>query len=350
MKQILTKTILAAFVLLVLGNMPISAQKHDFQQQDRKTEALLIFERLSDVAIIDIVRLAGPPKQYQKRVPECAFQDSLRGIPNKFYSYIFFPKKTKQNKKYPLVVMPHGGVHAHFSSGSTHIVRELLAQGYIVVAPDYRGSTGYGKGFYEAIDYGGLENEDVLTARDYMVRNYSIVDSTRVGIVGWSHGGMIALMNILHYPDRYAVAYAGVPVSDVGFRLSYQHPSYADNFTPVFHVGGTPEEKPEEYARRSPVTFAKDLQKPLFIKTCANDEDVGKKEVMRMIDSLKFYGKEFEYEVFPDMPGAHHFERIDTEESTDVRYATYKWLEKYLKPPFPFKSKKDMRKAGYFFY
>jgi len=108
----------------------------------------------------------------------------------------------EQGKKYPLIVFPHGGVHGDFTTYYAHIIRELMAQGYIVVAPEYRGSTGYGKFCYENIDYGGLENEDVNASRDYMVENYEMVDKNRVGIIGWSHGGMIALMNIFDHPDE----------------------------------------------------------------------------------------------------------------------------------------------------
>jgi len=76
-----------------------------------------------------------------------------------------------------------------------------MAQQYIVVAIDYRGSTGYGRLTYERIDYGGLEVQDVYESRKYMIDNYSIVDPKRVGIIGWSHGGLITLMNIFQYPD-----------------------------------------------------------------------------------------------------------------------------------------------------
>jgi dipeptidyl aminopeptidase/acylaminoacyl peptidase len=268
----------------------------------------------------------------------------------KFYSYVFIPKAVKQNRKYPLLVFPHGGVHSNFTSGSVHILREMLAQGYIVIAPDYRGSTGYGRSFYENIDYGGLENEDVMAARDYMVESYDIVDPDRVGIIGWSHGGMITLMNLLRYPEKFVCGYAGVPVSDVGYRLSYQTPDYSKNYTQEYHIGATPQEKPEEYARRSPVTYAKQLAKPLRIVTCMNDDDVSVTEVQRMIDSLTFYNRNFEYKVFPKMPGAHSFERIDSMEACEIRLDTYAFLARYLNPPKPIKTLKELRKAGYLFH
>ncbi|MBR3292542.1 MAG: S9 family peptidase [Bacteroidales bacterium] len=347
------KTIFTTLALLLILTINLQGQENNSnfatQTVDRKVETLLLMERLDDIAYVDVVRLAGPAPAYQKETGT-AFKDSLLGNQLKFYAYVFIPRETKQNKKYPLLVFPHGGVHSNFTSGSVHILREMLAQGYIIVAPDYRGSTGYGRGFYENIDYGGLENEDVMAARDYMVESYDIVDPDRVGIIGWSHGGMITLMNILRYPDQFACGYAGVPVSDVGYRLSYQQPDYSKNFTVEYHIGATPQEKPEEYARRSPVTYARQLSRPLRIVTCTNDDDVSVTEVQRMIDSLTFYNKDFEYKVFPKMPGAHAFERIDSMEACEIRLDTYAFLARYLNPPKPFKNLKDLRKAGYLYH
>ena len=346
------KRILFLCFSLLVGNL-LSAQENNSnfatQTVDRKVESLLLIEQMSDVAYVDIVRLAGPAPAYQKKTGT-AFKDSLLTNQLKFYSYVFIPKAAKQNKKYPLLVFPHGGVHSNFTSGSVHILREMVAQGYIVIAPDYRGSTGYGRSFYENIDYGGLENEDVMAARDYMVESYDIVDPARVGIIGWSHGGMITLMNLLRYPEKFACGYAGVPVSDVGYRLSYQSPDYSKNYTVEYHIGATPHENPEEYARRSPVTYAKQLVRPLRIVTCLNDDDVSVTEVQRMIDSLTFHNRAFEYKVFPKMPGAHSFERIDSMEACEIRLDTYTFLARYLNPPKPIRTIQELRKAGYFYH
>ena len=97
----------------------------------------------------------------------------------KFYAYLFTPRADLGQRKLPLLVLPHGGVHADFTTYYAHIVRELIAQGYIVVAPEYRGSTGYGKGFYERIDYGGREVDDALAARDWA--STTTRGSTRIG-------------------------------------------------------------------------------------------------------------------------------------------------------------------------
>lgn len=218
-----------------------------------------------------------------------------------------------------------------------------------MVSAEYRGSTGYGKTTYENIDYGGRENDDVLASRNYMIENYGIVDSTRVGIAGWSHGGMISLMQILQNGDKYQCAFAGVPVSDLENRLATHDQSYTDYFTASYHIGESIEENPEEYMRRSPTYYARNLNKPLLIYTNTNDNDVYVEEVKLMIETLKIYDKKFEYKIFQDASGGHGYDRIDTKEATDIRYSVHKFLETYLDPPKPFKSQAEMRKAAYGF-
>src|SRR3989339_551415 len=318
--------------------------EHTYDLIIKKIDDISWFQKLGDLAYIDKVRLAGPPRWKPK-----SSDDKFAGNPLQFYTYVFIPKFVNPSKKYPLIVLPHSGIHADFSTYYAHIVRELISQGYVVVSAEYRGSTGYGRATYENIDYGGLENEDVLASRDYMIENYKIVDKSRVGIIGWSHGGMIALMNILKYPDMYNCAFAGVPVSDLANRLASHTPEYTANFTAQYHIGETIEENPEEYKRRSPSTYAKDLRKPLLIHTNTNDNDVYVEEVLLMIDSLKAHDKVFDYKVFQEIAGGHGFDRIDTKESTDIRFSIHKFLELHLTPPKPFKSAADMRKAAYKF-
>ncbi len=318
--------------------------RHTFDQVIKRVDDLMWHKKLEDIAYVDKVRLTGPPRWKPLRE-----DDRFAANPLQFYSYVFIPRAVDSSKKYPLIVLPHSGIHADFSTYYAHIVRELVAQGYIVVSAEYRGSTGYGRATYQNIDYGGLENEDVLVSRDYMIENYHIVDSTRVGIIGWSHGGMIALMNILRYPNMYNCAFAGVPVSDLANRLASHGPEYTAYFTADYHIGRTIAEDPEEYRRRSPSTYARDLSKPLLIHTNTNDNDVYVEEVLLMIDSLKAHNKIFDYKVFQDIAGGHGFDRIDTRESTEIRFSIYKFLELYLSPPKPFKSHTDMRRASYFF-
>lgn len=316
---------------------------HRLDILEKKIDDLLWYEKLGDIAFIDKVYMTGPPLWKEKN-PNA----QGAGNPTKFWSYVFIPKDIDESKKYPLIVFPHGGVHADFTTYYAHIVRELVAQGYIIVAAEYRGSTGYGKSHYEKIDYGGLETEDVYSSRNYMIENYNIVDKNRVGIIGWSHGGLIALFNIFDHPDDYQVAYAGVPVSDLIARMGYKDQSYRDLYEVDFHIGESAEENVEEYKRRSPAWNTHKMKNtPLLIQTNTNDADVNVLEVEHLIKSLKAEGKKFEYEIFDDVPGGHSFNRMDTKTAQEIRVGIYKFLTEYLNPPKPITNIESLRKAAY---
>jgi len=316
--------------------------EHRLDVLEKNLDDILWFQRVGDVAFIDKVFMTGPPKW-----KETDTTDPVFGNPVKFWSYVFIPKDLNYSKKYPLLVFPHGGVHSNFSTYYTHIIRELMYQQYIVIAAEYRGSTGYGKDHYEKIDYGGREVEDVDSSRKFMLDNYEFVDPERVGIVGWSHGGLIALMSIFNYPEKYKVAFAGVPVSDLITRLNYMDEDYRKLYSADYHIGQTIEENSDEYKKRSPVHNAYKLQTPLLIHTNTNDEDVRIVEVKMLIDTLKSLNKDFQYEVFEELPGGHSFDRQDTKLAVSIRLKIYKFIEKYLQPTRTFNNVEEIRKFIY---
>jgi dipeptidyl aminopeptidase/acylaminoacyl peptidase len=318
------------------------ALNHRLDVLEKAVDDVTWFDRVGDVAYVDKVRIVGPPRWKE---PNPTAQGA--GNPVKFYAYVFIPRDVDRSKKYPLLVLPHGGSHANFTTYHTHIIREMVAQGYVVVAPEYRGSTGYGSGMYRLVDYGGLENEDVYAGRNFVVENYDIVDKDRVGIIGWSHGGLIALMNVFDHPEGYKVAFAGVPVSDLVARMGYKDQEYRDEFEASYSIGKTAEEDVKEYLRRSPVSHVDRLRTPLLIHTNTNDEDVNVLEVEHLIHALKAVGKKFEYEIFKDAPGGHSFDRLDIMNAKNIRLKIYNFLARYLNPPKPFKSLEALQKAGY---
>jgi dipeptidyl aminopeptidase/acylaminoacyl peptidase len=318
---------------------------HKINQLEKQIDDILWYNKVGDIAYVDKLYIYGPPK-WKEQNPTA--KDA--GNPVKFWTYVFIPKNVDVNKKYPLIVLPHGGVHADFTTYYAHIVRELVSQGYIIVAPEFRGSTGYGKSHYEKIDYGGLETEDVYYSRNYMLENYDFIDKNRIGIMGWSHGGLITLMNIFDHPKDYQVAFAGVPVSDLIARMGYHDQSYRDLFEAEYHIGKNANDDVQEYRRRSPAwNTSKFDGTPLLIHTNTNDEDVNVLEVEHLIKSLKAEGKPFDYEIFESVPGGHSFDRMDTKIAKEIRLKIYSHLEKYLKPENPIKSLKDLQKAAYKF-
>ncbi len=315
---------------------------HRLDEIRKSIDDLLWYQKVGDVAHIDKVYIVGPP-------PAKVANPTAMGATNplKFWAYVFIPQKLDRKKSSPLLVLPHGGVHANFTTYHTHIIRELVGQGYVVVAPEYRGSTGYGKSFYEKIDYGGLEIEDNHAARDWMVENYDFIDKDRIGIIGWSHGGLIALMDIFEHPLDYAVAFAGVPVSDLVARMGYADDEYREEYSAPYHIGKTARDNIAEYRKRSPVNHVHKLSTPLLIHSSTNDDDVHVLEVEHLIAALKAAGKKFEYEIFNNAPGGHSFDRIDTRLAKETRLKIYRFLGTYLKPPHPFTSVADLERAGY---
>jgi len=318
---------------------------HRLDQLAKMIDDVLWYEKVGDVAHVDKLYIYGPAKWKEKNPT-----GKGAGNPVKFWTYVFIPSNLDISKKYPLIVLPHGGVHSDFTTYYTHIVRELVSQGYVVVAPEYRGSTGYGKGMYESIDYGGLETEDVYYSRNYMLENYDFIDKNRVGIMGWSHGGLITLMNIFDHPKDYQVAFAGVPVSDLIARMGYHEQSYRDLYEADYHIGKSANDDVQEYRRRSPAWNTSKFEgTPLLIHTNTNDEDVNVLEVEHLIKSLKAEGKPFEYEIFQDIPGGHSFDRMDTKIAKQIRLKIYAHLNKFLKPEHPIKDLAELQKAAYKF-
>ncbi len=302
-------------------------QNHANDTLLKAIDDLLWYNKVGDIAEINKVRFTGPPPRYN---PNPTGQGA--GNPLIIPAYAFIPRKLDRSRKHPLMVLIHGGVHANFASSGANIVRELVEQGYVIVAPEYRGSTGYGGEFYRAIDYGALENDDVYAARNWALDAYDFLDPKRVGIMGWSHGGMITLMNIFAHPEAYTVAYAGVPVSDLIARMGYKGDNYRRIYSAPYHIGKTAEDNVAEYRRRSPVWNAAKLQTPLLIHTNTNDEDVNVLEVESLIRALKAEGKKFEYKIYDNAPGGHAFNRLDTRLARESRTEIYKFLAQYLKP------------------
>lgn len=304
----------------------IEALGYDLDEVRKSSDDALFWLRLSDIAEIDKVLLAGPPNPRAKET----YGIKNERHPIRIYQYVFIPKKLDKSKKHPAIMLTHGGVHGDFGTYHVHMVREMLERGYIVLAPEYRGSTGYGKAMYEAIDYGGLENDDVVACREWAVAELP-VDPKKIALVGWSHGGMISLMVGFDHPDKFACIYAGVPVSDLITRLGYHDQDYTDLFSAKYHIGKKPSEAVDEYRKRSPIWNVEKLKLPLMITSSTNDRDVNVVEVEQLVVHLKAAGKSFDHKIYDDAPGGHSFERIDTTFARNVRKDMYAFLAKHLK-------------------
>ena len=172
-------------------------------------------------------------------------------------AYLFQPLKKRGPKGHAAMVWVHGGVHGNWGVGMFPFVREAVERGYIVICPEYRGSTGYGEAHHNAIDYGGYEIDDTMSAVDYL-RTLPHVDQDRLGIMGWSHGGYITLLSVFREKHPFKAAAAMVPVTNLVFRPC--RTSYQRQFSTQSRIRGLPFEKRSLYIERSPLYHVDKLQ------------------------------------------------------------------------------------------
>jgi dipeptidyl aminopeptidase/acylaminoacyl peptidase len=129
--------------------------------------------------------------------------------------------------------------------------------------------------------------------------------------------------------------------------MGYKTQGYRELYSVDYHIGKTAYQDTEEYKRRSPAWQAHKLETPLLVHSNTNDSDVNVLEVQHLIKSLQASDKEFEYEIYEDIPGGHTFDRIDTNFAREVRLKVYRFLGEFLNPPKPFTDVKALKKAGY---
>ena len=201
-------------------------------------------------------------------------------------AYLFQPLTKRGPKGHAAMIWVHGGVHGDWGSTMFPFVREAVERGYVIIAPDYRGSTGYGAAHYNAIDYGGKEVEDVASAVEFL-KTLPHVDQDRLGMMGWSHGGYITALNLFRDQHPFKAGAAIVPVTNLVFRLSYKGPGYQRSFSTQAGIRGLPFEKRDEYIKRSPLYHVDKLKVPILVHVATNDTDVDYVEDQQMVDALR---------------------------------------------------------------
>lgn len=286
-------------------------------------------------AITDSIYRAHAPGAYDLRKVSYRSRIGDLDIP----AYLFRPLSTEGAGAHPAIVAVHGGVHGDWGVVYLPWVKEAVARGFVVIAPEYRGSTGYGREHHNAIDYGGWEIDDVVTAFDYLEENVPEVDLARVAVMGWSHGGYIASLAVFRAAHPFRAAVAIVPVSNLIFRLSYKGPTYQAYFSTQARIRGLPHERRELYVERSPVYQVDGLDVPLMVHVATNDDDVDFVETEMFVHALQIKQPELaETKIYVDPPGGHAFallvdtdyQPLDTGEMLDSWCRTWDFLERRM--------------------
>jgi dipeptidyl aminopeptidase/acylaminoacyl peptidase len=260
---------------------------------------------------------------------------------------LYQPLQKRGARGHAAMVWVHGGVHGSWWSYRLFpFVKEAIARGYVIIAPEYRGSTGFGAAHYNAIDYGGKELDDVASAVEYL-KTLPHVDPERIGIMGWSHGGYIASLLLFRDQHPFKAGAAMVPVSNLVFRLGYKGPSYQRSFSTQKDVQGLPHEKKELYIERSPLYHVEKLKVPILVHVATNDTDVDYVEDQQLIWKLRALKPDLaETKIYVDpVPGpssvGHTFnrrvnpdtwERDDSPDQIDSWNRTWTFFDWWLRP------------------
>jgi dipeptidyl aminopeptidase/acylaminoacyl peptidase len=186
---------------------------------------------------------------------------------------------------HPLMVFVHGGPHWLYDDHYMPEVQAYVDQGFLVAMPNYRGSTGYGRAWRDALtgDPGFTDVDDVTAGlRDLLQR--PDVDPTRTVVAGWSWGGYITLMELGRNPDLWTAGVAGIPVGDYVRAYAEEAPSLQAMDRALF--GGTPEDKPELYERSNPITYADSVDAPVLFVIGENDSRCPLGQALAYVDKL----------------------------------------------------------------
>ncbi|MCC2595609.1 S9 family peptidase [Pusillimonas sp. MFBS29] len=238
----------------------------------------------------------------------------------------------REAKNLPCIINPHGGPWARDGWGFNPEAQFLANRGYCVLQMNFRGSTGYGREFWEA-SFGqwGLAMQDDITDGVQWLVDQGIADPRRIAIYGGSYGGYATLAGITYTPELYAAAVDYVGVSNLLTFMNTIPPYWKPMLTKMHSMVGNPETDLERLKATSPALNAEHIITPLFIAQGAHDPRVNKDESDQMVAALQARGVDVEYMV-KDNEG-HGFHNDENKFEFYERMEAF--LAQHLKPSQP---------------
>ena len=260
------------------------------------------------------------PAEVLESLSDILFVEVESGDGVKVPTYVLVSSKSPRPG--PTVVYPHGGPWAEVSDSWSPVLAVLVALGYHVVAPNFRGSTGYGERFrrLDLGDPGGGDLLDVVRSARWSVEA-GIADENRLAIFGYSYGGYMSFMAMVRYPDMWRCGVAGAGVTDwvEDYELA---DAFFKRYDEILFAG-----RKELFVERSPITYIENLKAPLCIVHPQNDSRCPLRPIMKFAYRLMELGKTFELHVIPSIG---HAISLDSEAMEKYLLYSILFLDKYL--------------------
>ena len=205
-------------------------------------------------------------------------------------SFLYTPAQPMRGKR-PAILWLHGGLPGVSANRFDAQIQYFVDQGFIVLAPNYRSSSGFGRELAQIGNSAEKIIEDIAAGAAYL-RSMQEVDGSRIGVMGFSFGGLLTLMTIAQRPELFAAA---VEFSGPSNLVTLYRDTPGSRMLLRFSLGATLEEKPEAYRAASPVNFVERIKAPLLIIHGDADEMVPVSQGMEMAEALKNAKKEYEF-------------------------------------------------------
>ena len=234
-------------------------------------------------------------------------------------AFLYIPYNMARNGQNAAIVYIHGGPNSQTMNSFNRFIQFAANQGYMVLAPNYRGSTGYGKEFEQADlhDMGGGDLDDVLAGVDF-IKQTGHLDPKKIAVMGGSYGGYLTMMAVTKAPDIWAAGVSIVPFVNWFTEIQNEDPSLRESDLATM---GDPAKNKALFDDRSPINFVDQIKAPLLLLAGGNDPRCPKSEALQVVDAIKKRGGKVDYKIY-DNEG-HGFARVENQIDAYKRVADF---------------------------
>jgi len=234
-------------------------------------------------------------------------------------AFAYIPNNIPRNGKFPAIVYIHGGPTSQFVNSFNRSIQYLVNQGYLVIAPNFRGSTGYGKEFMNANyrDEGGGDLNDIVDAAEWISKS-GFVDKKKLVSMGGSYGGYLTMMAVTKYPDMWAAGVSIVPYVNWFTELATEDPAIREYDISIM---GDPVQNKALYEDRSPINFIDRITAPLLLIAGGNDVRDPRGEAEQVAAAIKKKGGVVQLKIYENE--GHQFSRVENQIDAYQRVADF---------------------------